>query len=197
MRISVFCSVKELHAWVTCLCDKFHLGIIAYSGDRLQNCNVTHRGSLQGLDNSMRRVFLFSETESLPEEVSFAAIKPRLWGWIDIAIGGVDRDASQNVLLLTEIEIAKPSQVKWPTWKAVRYLKRIIADGTTSRVIGMNLITGASSEYDDIYYTEESKKKYISGFLWKQRANANVLFKPLGVQTSGAVAELGALTPPP
>jgi hypothetical protein len=173
--IIIFCELSELQHWIVDMCCHKELGIVYFDG----GLGKTVAPDDFLLSEDIYQIFLFPISAPVSTNLSLNDVRQREWGWVNIRPGGLKRHEAGSCLLFSEIHGEMSNLPTGNPHQWVQWLKRKIELNARTGVIGKNVITGGTSRYHNILYTDKATERLKSGVSWKQSTSANSVFEPL------------------
>ena len=127
-------------------------------------------------------IYSFPRNKPLAHPLSEETFLPRRAGAIQIKPGELKQSRNSEVLLLTSISAEDKRDLSFQPATWLRQLKNHIqAKGTvTFGIEGENVVFGGKDIYKSIGYSSLALKLHQRGVLWKQYADDNSIFSPIG-----------------
>ena len=131
------------------------------------------------LRSDIYQVFLFSQEQEPPRDLTLNDVDQRGWGWVNIRPGALRDTNTGPALLYSEIHGERCASESCNPDKWVQWLKRQIKKEARVGVVGRNVVYGGEYMYKDIWYTDKAKELFDAGVLWKQFIDDNGVFEPV------------------
>jgi len=182
-RSTIFCLPEELENWLCAFAARCNLQAWAftYHTDLLEYKVEPPWLDIEG--QIPDRIFFFP-AESFHEVSSFKGIQPRIWGWIDVKPPRT-LDDSLPVLILGALCAEDRDELLYrPSLLLAKY-KRLISKEVTFGVRGCNIVTGGTSFYRDIGYSNGARRFFEEGGIWKQDPQMRTSFRPAPRERTG------------
>lgn len=185
--LTLFCAPEELVAWLKLLAEHFQLGILVFTL-QIDHGIVVRPDDLTSLAENSFRVFLYPKGSKNFEGMQLNDVQSRAWGWVDVRLGSIIKKDGQYVLTMTQINAEDFDAESIHPSRFIKWLKHKIKDQVTFGVVGHNLVTGGSSRYKAIGFTQKAKVLADAGTTWKQSITNRSEFLP---EEDGRVGEWG------
>ena len=130
------------------------------------------------LTEDIYRVFLYRENPVREKPLTMNDVRPRVWGWICIDVGGEKVSGSQSLLLFSDIWGEPGTEITSDAPRCVAWLKRQLAKTMKAGVDGGWPGESGGTFYRDILYSDEARRLHDAGVVWKQFVTGRAVFAP-------------------